>query len=196
MHKALFLILACVAGIPLLVALWWTIKWHLPAESASYDVLQTLLDSEEWEKADKETSRIILLKASKHNLFRATRGGVSIDKFQSFPCDDLLTLDRLWINNSKQKFGFSIQAAIWQVENQPLSSDVLTRKLIHFTEKVGWGKDNAVQIDSNKTSYNGYFPSQLWINQSSPNVIGMNVYKLNALLTRTKECYEKAAPTE
>jgi GUN4-like len=190
--RRIILVLGCVISIPLSISLWWITKWYSPAESVDYKVLQSLLKLGNWEEADKETSRIILLKASNHNLFRASVGGVSIEKFQKFPCSDLLILDHLWVESSKGNFGFSVQLAIWQVEPQKIPSDTMIQKLIRFAKDVGWEKDHESQkLTSDRVFNRGYFPSQLWVSQSTPQLSGMNVYKLNALLVRTKECYEK-----
>jgi hypothetical protein len=191
--RRIMLVLGCVISIPLSISLWWIVRWHLPAESVNYKVLRNLLKLGNWEEADRETSRIILLKASNHNLFRAFVGGVSIEKFQKFPCSDLLTLDYLWVENSQGNFGFSVQFPIWQVESQGIPSDTLmSQKLTRFAKEVGWGEDHESQkLASDRVFNRGYFPSQLWVSQSTPQLNGMNVYKLNALLARTKECYEK-----
>ena len=42
--------------------------------------------------------------------------GLDLDNIKNFPCEDLLTLDRLWVDYSKKhgyEFGFSVQKQIY-----------------------------------------------------------------------------------
>lgn len=57
-------------------------------------------------------------------------------EIQKFPCEDLKTIDQLWVKYSKGRFGFSIQKQIWQeVGGKPNADDLIW---CSFGERVGW----------------------------------------------------------
>ena len=39
---------------------------------------------------------------------------------ETFPCTDLLTIDRLWVEASNGHFGFSVQKKIWEECGSPI----------------------------------------------------------------------------
>jgi GUN4-like len=84
----------------------------LPLNSSvniDYSKLRDLLIDEKWLEADKETAEL-LLKVRNRQKKGWLRPEGDIDKF---PCQDLYTIDQLWVKLSGGKFGFSIQADIW-----------------------------------------------------------------------------------
>ena len=57
-----------------------------------------------------------------------------IDKF---PCQDLHTIDQLWVKLSGRKFGFSIQAEIWdKLEGNSLHMNKKAFKSRHHNKEV------------------------------------------------------------
>lgn len=96
-----------------------------------YKPLQTLLEAENWVKADEETTRLFrqLTKANTKKL-------PDILAIKRFPCSDLETIDRLWTTYSRGHFGFSIQQQIWEsIEEQSGNSYNIFRQ---FANQVGW----------------------------------------------------------
>ena len=95
-----------------------------------YSKLRILLKSGEWREADGETTQLILQIA-----------GMEDQKFlepydiKIFPCEDLLTIDRLWGEASSSHFGFSVQKKIWEQFGSPVSYDDDYKK---FIKAVGW----------------------------------------------------------
>lgn len=79
------------------------------AVGVNYIQLQALLAAGKWLEADEET-KIVMLKASR----REKEGLLRVEDFQRFPCQDLRTIDQLWVKYSNGKFGFSVQNSIWQ----------------------------------------------------------------------------------
>jgi len=79
----------------------------ISAVGVDYTQLQNLLADGKWEDADSETFRVIL-KAAKQK-------GTYLDKdlIGNLPCDDLGTINQLWLNYSNGHFGFSVQKQIW-----------------------------------------------------------------------------------
>jgi formylglycine-generating enzyme required for sulfatase activity len=75
---------------------------------AKYKKLQKLLEAGEWKEADQETARVMLQVAG-----REKEGWLNIDSIENFPCEDLRTIDQLWVKYSNSRFGFSVQKNIW-----------------------------------------------------------------------------------
>jgi len=73
-----------------------------------YEKLQKLLAVGEWKAADQETARVILQVAG-----REKNGWLDLDSINNFPCEDLRTIDQLWVKYSNGRFGFSVQKNIW-----------------------------------------------------------------------------------
>jgi len=44
---------------------------------------------------------------------RSSEGWLRVEDIDNFPCEDLRTIDGLWVDNSKGRFGFSVQAKIY-----------------------------------------------------------------------------------
>ncbi len=98
-----------------------------------YHKLCHLLAQRKWKEADEETRRLMLVatKREKENWLDAN----SID---NFPCDDLRTIDKLWVQYSNGKFGFSVQRKIYQSCGGTLEYNV--EAWDKFGEKIGWKK--------------------------------------------------------
>lgn len=60
--------------------------------------------------------------------------GLSRQDLETFPCEDLLTIDRLWVEASNGHFGFSVQIKIWEECGSPMEYNDGNK----FMEKVGW----------------------------------------------------------
>ncbi|TYQ29049.1 hypothetical protein PseudUWO311_02625 [Pseudanabaena sp. UWO311] len=85
-----------------------TIIQSLPSvRNIDYRQLRSLLEMQQWEKADQETGRVFA-KASDLELFMP----MSRQDILNFPCTDLTTIDRLWRKSSSGRFGFSVQQKI------------------------------------------------------------------------------------
>ena len=74
-----------------------------------YERLQTLLKEGKWLEADKETSRLILAIAGETDIER-----LRPDEIENISCSELQVIDRLWLTYSDNRFGFSVQAKIYQ----------------------------------------------------------------------------------
>ncbi|RZM74383.1 hypothetical protein DYY88_23620 [Leptolyngbya iicbica LK] len=75
-----------------------------------YTRLRDLLKAGKWEEADQETFEVMLKAAGRAAEERQYLTGGQV---RTFPCEDLLTIDRLWVHLSSGKFGFSVQKQIW-----------------------------------------------------------------------------------
>jgi hypothetical protein len=75
-----------------------------------YTRLRDLLKAGKWEEADQKTFELMLKAAGRAAEERQYLTGGQV---RTFPCEDLLTIDRLWVHLSSGKFGFSVQKQIW-----------------------------------------------------------------------------------
>ncbi|MGK7924458.1 MAG: GUN4 domain-containing protein, partial [Spirulina sp.] len=98
-----------------------------------YTKLRDLLAAGQWKEADKETGRVMCQVAN-----RTEEGWLRVEDIDRFPCEDLRTIDRLWVHYSKGKFGFSVQKKIYQeLGGTRKYNEEVWRK---FGFSVGWRK--------------------------------------------------------
>lgn len=99
----------------------------VPVE-VNYEFLNDLLLTQRWQEADQETVRI---------LREINEGWLRPQDIREFPCSVLIEINKLWVNYSQDKFGFSVQKRIWlQVGGQ--SGQYSFRVFRKFGERVGW----------------------------------------------------------
>lgn len=121
----------------------------------SYDRLRELLEANNWQEADKETSALMLKLANRGELTFFDPG--DIDKL---PCEDIRKINQLWTDNSNRKFGFSVQRIIYQRQGEDFTK---------FAEKVGWKRQKWLSYRERlaiNNPPNGHFPSS-WLLQST-----------------------------
>ncbi|MEA5558566.1 GUN4 domain-containing protein [Nodularia spumigena] len=64
-----------------------------------------------WKEADKETLKVMLEVAGCEK-----QGYLELEDIRQFPCEDLRTIDKLWVDYSNGHFGFSVQKEIYLEE--------------------------------------------------------------------------------
>ena len=96
-----------------------------------YQQIQMLLAKQDFEEADRLTSKKICEAASAAAL---ARGWLYFTEAKAIPISDLQTINQLWLVYSEGKFGFSVQRKIW------LS---LGKGWEKFWLKIGWKKDGS-----------------------------------------------------
>lgn len=101
-----------------------------------YEPLQQLLRQGQWEAANEMTSNLMLQAAD-----QLDQGYLVARDIRLFPCQDLLTVDKLWRYYSNDRFGFSVQAGIWM---RMRGKDYEDSK--RFEGRVGW-HNNIVNAD-------------------------------------------------
>ena len=99
-----------------------------------YRKLRDLLKAGKWEEADEETARVMLAVAK-----RGTERWLDKEHIDNFPCEDLRTIDQLWVKYSDGKFGFSVQKRIYKGLAGTIEHDIDIWK--EFAVKVGWIKE-------------------------------------------------------
>ena len=95
-----------------------------------YQQLESYLRNGQWKEADSETYRLMIQKVGKEVGQR-----FESEDLENFPCEDLRTIDSLWVKYSSGKYGFSKQKKIWQECDSPMSYDDDWKK---FGARLGW----------------------------------------------------------
>lgn len=96
-------------------------------QTSLFTQLETYLKKGQWREADEETTRLMLLIA----------GRLDVESIQQFPCEEFRTIDKLWVDYSKGKFGFSVQKKVWiACGGVPGKYDY--KVYYKFAEQVGW----------------------------------------------------------
>jgi hypothetical protein len=76
--------------------------------NSRYEKLEEYLKAKEWEKADRETDKLMLSAVGKES-----GQWLAEDDLRKFPCDELLAIDCLWVKYSDGLYGFSVQKDIY-----------------------------------------------------------------------------------
>ena len=88
----------------------WNID-QVPLESekrANYTRLRDLLKAQKWKEADRETYRLMITIVGRKEGDYCRQADLL-----NFPCKDLKTIDRLWVQASQGRYGFSVQKEIY-----------------------------------------------------------------------------------
>ena len=137
-----------------------------------YSKLRDLLAARKWKEADEET-RSMLCRA----LGKYPRAYIYTDEIGKLPCADLQTIDRLWVKYSEARFGFSVQALIYESSGEDYGS---------FCDRIGWLTYNPNSRESwlkfKRSAPVGHLPSRSWAG-------GMKWWlHAGAMAARLREC--------
>ena len=122
-------------------------KMNTNLDDLDLDDLKNLLKQEKWIEADIETRKLLIDSIGNPKF-------VNEENFQNIKCDLLRGIDKLWREESKGRFGFSVQKEIWENINNRYSSFKKQRLIINrFGAEVGW-YDNDIDewLDVPKTN--------------------------------------------
>ncbi|MGI0493549.1 GUN4 domain-containing protein [Alkalinema pantanalense CENA528] len=108
---------------------------NVVTQDSRYAKLEELLKAGEWEAADKETYRLMITDPS---VGKEEGQWFEVEDLKNFSCEALLAIDRLWVDYSQGKFGFSVQKKIWQECGSPMD---YSKEWEDFGDRVGWRKD-------------------------------------------------------
>ena len=103
--------------------------------STKYKRLRNLLSAKKWQEADMETTAIMLRWCD-----LAPNKRLNHKDLLTFPCEDLYTLDRLWLKHSNRHFGFSVQQRIWEKCQQSRWDKGEAWSLLG--DRIGWRVNN------------------------------------------------------
>jgi serine/threonine protein kinase len=117
-----------------------------------YGKLRDLLAQGKWKEADEETERVMLAVAKREN-----ETWLDDESIYNFPCEDLRTIDQLWVKYSDGKFGFSVQKRIYQAyggTRENSTPDIWKQ----FGDKVGWITEGEWLWHNGKITYDKKAP--------------------------------------
>uniref|UniRef100_A0ACD5GR28 GUN4 domain-containing protein n=1 Tax=Desertifilum tharense IPPAS B-1220 TaxID=1781255 RepID=A0ACD5GR28_9CYAN len=128
------------------------------ARGIDYSMLRDFLKAGKWKEADEETIARMLEAAG-----REEKRVLEERSINEFPCEDLRTIDRLWVKYSEGHFGFSVQAEIYCSLGGTQSCDEQIDEKIWeaFADRVGWRKQGSWLL---------YPDPNLTFNTSAPSV--------------------------
>ncbi|NER02310.1 MAG: GUN4 domain-containing protein [Okeania sp. SIO3C4] len=166
------------------------------AQSVDYTKLRNLLAAGKWGEADRETHSVMTKVVTKV-MGELPTGIIEIPYMESFPCEDLATMDKLWVKYSDGKFGFSVQKQIYQslggmkkYNNDKVRYSQEGRKYHKevwraFISKVGWSHGRGyVHKKPNTPLYVGSHPiSSGWVS-----IRGAGDWGFLAVIQRLEEC--------
>ncbi|MEM8718847.1 MAG: GUN4 domain-containing protein [Cyanobacteria bacterium P01_G01_bin.39] len=125
------------------------------ARGIDYRKLRDLLAAGEWREADQETSNVMLKVAN-----RQSEGWLRELDIDNFPCEDLLTINQLWLHFSDGQFGFSVQKEIYESLGGTREYDSEIWK--SFGDRVGWRNGgkwlNYDELSFTLSAKKGHFP--------------------------------------
>lgn len=159
-------------------------KLILVGDIDRFKPLQELLAAKKFKEADLETSRLIL-----EIIGCKDKDALKPDQIKHFPCNPLKVINRLWLMYSEGRFGYSVQASIYQKVGGSLET-LQTQDMETFTkfgDQVGWRVNKQWQggnynnWDFSLNAPRGCFPAASW---KSAYGLKMVTY----FLTRLCEC--------
>jgi serine/threonine protein kinase len=108
----------------------------ISAVNIDYTYLKELLVKGKWKDADQETHKLMLQVTGRERV-----KWLDVKHIKSFPCEDLHTIDQLWVNCSSGQFGFTAQKRIY--EKLGGTEDYHADVWRNFGDTVGWRKGNS-----------------------------------------------------
>ena len=117
-------------------------------EPSDLSDLQTFLSTQQFQKADEETRKLMLQLSD-----RADESWINKESIERIACADLRSIDNLWRSYTGKKFGFKTQKSIFQLAGDNEK----------FGELVGWREDGrwltTSDLDYSLNAPPGHMPS-------------------------------------
>jgi hypothetical protein len=73
---------------------------------------------------------------------REDQGWLDQESIKKFPCEELRTIDKLWVDYSKGKFGFSVQKKVW-IDCGGVPGEYDHDVYEKFADQVGWARSGS-----------------------------------------------------
>lgn len=121
-----------------------------------YTKLRDLLKAGNWKEADVETYEVMIKAVGKK-----PGDDFTSDELLNFPCQDLRTIDQLWVKYSEGRFGFSVQKEIYLSVGGKADGEYHRDAWEKFGNKVGWRENEGWIYYSQvkfTTSFVGHLP--------------------------------------
>ena len=124
-----------------------------------YSKLEEFLKAGRWKDADQETTHLMLMVAN-----REKEGYLDKASLDNFPCPVLNKIDRLWVDTSGRKFGFSIQKKTYLEGCGGKFDGTSSEKAwICFADRVGYGNSGSDLVGQLPSLNFGYRPEPWYI---------------------------------
>jgi hypothetical protein len=104
----------------------------------NYTRLRDLLAAGKWEEANGETIKVV--------------SRILWGKWEDIPCEDLRTINQLWLHYSNGKFGFSVQKEIY--ESLGGTRDYNEEVVEKLGDRVGWRKGGSWLYNYSDITFN------------------------------------------
>lgn len=118
-----------------------------------YTRLRDLLARKKWKEADQKTWDVL-----GQALGKSPGYYLQISDIKKLPCEDLWTIDKLWVKYSSGRFGFSVQKYIYEDVGEDYPS---------FCDRLAWPVHAPLNLDSvlqfNLKAPMGHLPSRRWV---------------------------------
>ncbi|MGK7899320.1 MAG: GUN4 domain-containing protein [Xenococcus sp. (in: cyanobacteria)] len=111
--------------------------------SNHYQQLESYLKNGQWLEADRETYRLMIQTVGKEE-----EQWLTSEDLENFPCEDLRTINQLWLHYSDGKFGFSVQKETYDSLGGTKDNYHVWKK---FCDDIGWRKEGIWQDYSELT---------------------------------------------
>ncbi|WP_367142415.1 GUN4 domain-containing protein [Anabaena sp. AL93] len=125
-----------------------------------YTKLRDLLKAGNWKEADKETYEVMIKAVGKKSGEWFTD-----NELLNFPCQDLRTIDKLWVKYSERRFGFSVQKEIYLSVGGKADGEYHRDAWEKFGNKVGWRENEGwiyySQVKFSTSAVDGHLPFYL-----------------------------------
>ncbi|MEH2401491.1 GUN4 domain-containing protein [Nostoc sp.] len=125
-----------------------------------YTRLRDFLAAKNWKKADKETYLVMIQAVGKKD-----GDWFTSDELLNFPCTDLRTIDRLWVEYSNGHFGFSVQKEIYLSVGGKADGKYDNEAWEKLGDRVGWRVErswiNYYSVTFDTSSLRGHLP--MWV---------------------------------
>lgn len=120
--------------------------------TVEFDRLEDLLKKHQWKEANDETLRLLLCLAD-----RPPEDGLLVGDIRNFSQDDLNTIDALWSQANQGRFGFGIQARIF---DQSIGDSGISKSEAWqlFDDLIEWRKDEKNCYIFNLSAPEGHLP--------------------------------------
>ena len=153
------------------------------AKGVNYRQLEQFLKARKWKEADEETANKMLEVAGK-----TKEGWLRVEDVKNFPCEDLRTIDQLWVKYSNGRFGFSVQKRIYQSLGGTQNYDPKVWE--RFGDQVGWRVGGSwlyyKDIKFGKTAKEGHLP--VHIPELTPRRENIGLWSVYSVALRLVEC--------
>jgi serine/threonine-protein kinase len=158
----------------------------ISAKGVDYGNLDRLLASGNWQEADPETKNKMLEAAG-----RTEERWFRIPDIYRFACEDLRTIDQLWVKYSNGRFGFSVQKRIY--ESLGGSGEYDQKIWEAFGDRVGWRVNRREWLYYNDLKFNtkapqGHLPAGVWSMRSGNSRVGDRWSWFSSLASRLVDC--------